>query len=129
MDFYFGRIFKKGFLSRSSQLRPALFASGNGNQKAHPKERDSFEESPGGAGQVEDALQRSLGSAFVSMALQNAISEIVVEFEVVRRERDVVPEKSPEWHKLTGQMLAYARATAVLQELRGRADSFALSQA
>ena len=54
-------------------------------------------------------------SSLISQVLEQAVSEIVAEFEVARQEREALFENSPEWQKLTGEMLAYARATALLQ--------------
>jgi hypothetical protein len=57
--------------------------------------------------------------AFVCATFESAISEIAAEFDQACREREFLIKQSTEWQKLTGKMLAYARATALLENMKG----------
>lgn len=56
--------------------------------------------------------------AGVSEILEQLAAQVVDAFNQLRLERDATPQSSAQWHKLTGELLAYARVTALLEELR-----------
>src|SRR5271168_1809716 len=89
-----------------------------------PPPRDSsmevllYPESPAASPADSDTFHSLQASERVSAAIENAIWEITAEYEEARRERETLFEESPQWQKLTGKMLAYARATALLESLK-----------
>lgn len=50
--------------------------------------------------------------------LEQLTAQIVEAFDQVRLERDATPQSSPRWHKLTGELLAFARVTALLENMK-----------
>ena len=53
-------------------------------------------------------------------ALQDAIDQITQKFEEARQEYQSVAANSPDWHKWKGEMIAYANAVALLEDLKSR---------
>jgi hypothetical protein len=53
-------------------------------------------------------------------ALQDAIDQVSQKFEEAQQEYQGVSTNSPDWHKWKGEMIAYASAVAVLEDLKSR---------
>jgi hypothetical protein len=84
------------FLDRSSE--------GEGECTAGPGSRDSVKDD-------EEARCR---------ALQNAIDQVTQKFEEAQQEYQSAAANSPDWHKWKGEMIAYANAVALLEDLKSR---------
>ena len=54
----------------------------------------------------------------VSEVLEQLTAQIIEVFDQLRSERDATPRASAAWQKLTGEMLAYARVTALLESMK-----------
>jgi hypothetical protein len=67
---------------------------------------------------LDDALQSTPDQAFAFLLLEQLTAQILEVFDQVRSERDATPRSSADWQKLTGEMLAYARVTALLQNMK-----------
>jgi hypothetical protein len=67
------------------------------------------------------------GASSELFSLEEAIAQIVIQFDEARWERETLLSSSPEWHKLTGEMLAYAKVTALLQIMKSEPPSAAQS--
>lgn len=50
-------------------------------------------------------------------ALERALREVLVACQQACEARRGVPQDAPEWHKRTGEILAYGRFTRVLSDL------------
>jgi hypothetical protein len=70
------------------------------------------------ASRLDEALQSASDRPFVSLVLEQLTAQIVEVFDQVRCERDATPRASAAWQKLTGEMLAYARVTALLENMK-----------
>ena len=53
-------------------------------------------------------------------ALQNAIDQVTRKFEEAQQEYQSAAANSPDWHKWKGEMIAYANAVALLEDLKSR---------
>lgn len=53
-------------------------------------------------------------------ALQDAIDQVTQKFEEARQEYQSATANSPDWHKWKGEMIAYANAVALLEDLKSR---------
>jgi hypothetical protein len=80
------------------------FSEGEGECTAGPGSRDSVKDD-------EDARCR---------ALQNAIDQVTQKFEEAQQEYQSAAANSPDWHKWKGEMIAYANAVALLEDLKSR---------
>ena len=77
---------------------------------------------------LENALQSTSDQAFVSLVLEQLTAQVLEVFDQVRSERDATPRSSADWQKLTGEMLAYARVTALLQNMKCGSRSASCSE-
>jgi len=64
----------------------------------------------------------------VSEVLEQLTAQIIEVFDQLRSERDATPRASALWHKLTGEMLAYARVTALLENMKCGSPSVSNSE-
>lgn len=53
-------------------------------------------------------------------ALQDAIDQVTRKFEEAQQEYQSAAASSPDWHKWKGEMIAYANAVALLEDLKSR---------
>ena len=53
-------------------------------------------------------------------ALQDAIDQVTRKFEEAQQEYQSAAANSPDWHKWKGEMIAYANAVALLEDLKSR---------
>ena len=53
-------------------------------------------------------------------ALQDAIDQVTRKFEEAQQEYQSAAASSPNWHKWKGEMIAYANAVALLEDLKSR---------
>ena len=119
MDYFATRLFTISYNSKNSRsnLRPVgspdfsrfLHAAG-----ARPLPAASAPHPPG----LEDVLQSIPNHESVSEVLEQLTAQIIAVFDQLRFERDATPHASAAWQKLTGEMLAYARVTALLESLK-----------
>jgi hypothetical protein len=64
----------------------------------------------------------------VSGVLEQLTAQLVEAFDQIRFERDATPRASAAWQKLTGEMLAYARVTALLENMKCGSPSVSNSE-
>jgi hypothetical protein len=67
---------------------------------------------------LHDALHNAPDHAVVSVVLEQLTAQLLEVFDQVRLERDATPRASADWQKLTGELLAYARVTALLENMK-----------
>lgn len=77
-----------------------------------------YPESPAPSLADSDTFYSLQASGLLSATIEDVISEITTEYDEARRERETLFEESPQWQKLTGKMLAYAKATALLESMK-----------
>ena len=53
-------------------------------------------------------------------ALRDAIDQVTRKFEEAQQEYQSAAANSPDWHKWKGEMIAYANAVALLEDLKSR---------
>jgi hypothetical protein len=70
------------------------------------------------APRLDEALQTASDRPFVSLILEQLTAQIIEAFDQIRFERDATPRASAAWQKLTGEMLAYARVAALLENMK-----------
>jgi hypothetical protein len=77
-----------------------------------------------GSGQPPDgrallpSFQTVLSERLQSVSVQGAKEDLLIASEEARMRREIVPEDSPEWYRLTGEMVAFAKAARILDKVR-----------
>lgn len=119
MNYFAAWMFTTSHGSKNSpcRFRPAAsrdFARFFPDAKDRSLPRTSAPHSP----RLDDALQTTPDQVFDSLVLEQLTTQILEVFDQVRSERQATPPASADWQKLTGEMLAYARVTALLQNMK-----------
>ena len=119
MDYFATWTFTSSHNSKNSRghLRPV----GPRDSSRRLNIADAFPLPPASASRphrLDAAPQSTPGPAAVSDVLEHLTVQIIEVFDQLRSERATTPRASAAWQKLTGEMLAYARVTALLESMK-----------
>jgi hypothetical protein len=119
MDYFATWLFTNSYSSKNSRSNLRPVGSREFARFLHsPAGRSLLSGSVPHSPQLDAPLQSIPNHESASEVLEQLTAQIIEVFDQLRSERDATPRASAQWHKLTGEMLAYARVTALLESMK-----------
>jgi len=124
MDYLASWLFTTSYSSKNSRFNLRLASARDFASLLHASVSRALPGAPAPRSpRPHDDLQSAPEHPAVSLLLEQLTAQLVDAFDQLRLERHASPQSSTHWHKLTGEMLAYARVTALLENMRCGAPS------